>query len=471
MLGRTRRPAGCAGALLSFVLTILPGLQGCVLKPEPTAEQVQAQMLVNATIPAAWTVQGAAPGGIESGWLGKFRDPALDALVEEALKYNADLKTAAARVEQAAAYVSVARGKLYPAISALGRAGIEQSGDSSGLQGAIISAAWELDLWGRVRYGSRSAADRYSASQSDYAFARQSLAALVAKSWFLATEASLQRDLAREMVLAAGKQLNLAQNRERVGVGSDYDVALARVNLNSYRDSLLQLDLSREQSLRALEALLGRYPSAEIAVADRLAELGSPAPAGLPSDLLERRPDVAAAERRIGAAFSSVQEARAARLPSLSLTGGISDLTSDLLVLQDRDQPQWGIGGKVLAPLFTGGALKAQVSVRTAEQKQALAAYASIALTAFGEVENALSSEAALHAREAALAAAVTDAARALQLAETRYRVGSGDLRSVQQQQLSYHAARMNLLRVQSEQRVQRVNLHLALGGDYSALK
>jgi NodT family efflux transporter outer membrane factor (OMF) lipoprotein len=452
-----------------LVVGFMLSMQGCVLKPEPTGEEARAQMLPNAKIPAAWTGAGAAPGSTENGWLEKFQDPTLRALVAEALEYNTDLIKAAARVEQAEGYVRVARGKLYPAVSASGRAGIEQSSEGSGLQGGIVSASWELDLWGRVRYGARGAADQYSAAQSDYAFARQSLAALVAKSWFLATEASLQRDLAGEMVAAASMVLDLSQDRERVGVGSEYDVALARVNLDTYRDNLVQLDLSREQSLRALEAVLGRYPSAEIAVANRLPQLVSSVPAGLPSELLERRPDIMAAERRIGAAFNRVEEARVARLPSLSLTGSISDFTSDLFVLQDREHPQWGIGGSLLAPLFTGGALKAQVSVRTAEQKEAVAAYASAALKAFSDVENALASESAMRAREAALAAAVTDAGRTLQLAETRYRVGSGDLRSVQQQQLSYNSARMNLLRVQSEQRVQRVNLHLALGGDYSA--
>ena len=158
-----------------------------------------------------------------------------------------------------------------------------------------------------------------------------------------------------------------------------------------------------------------------------------------------------------------------ARLPRITLTGSGSDLSSDLFVLQDRDNPVWSAGGSVLAPLFTGGALKGQVEVRTAEQKQAVALYVQTALKAFADVENALSSELALEEREAILASAVSDARRALELAETRYRVGSGDLRSVEQQQLAYRQARMTLLRVQSERRVQRVNLHLALGGDFAA--
>jgi outer membrane protein TolC len=191
------------------------------------------------------------------------------------------------------------------------------------------------------------------------------------------------------------------------------------------------------------------------------------APVGVPSELLERRPDVVAAWRRVGAAFNRVQQARAARLPKLTLTGSVSDLTSDLFVLKDRDNPAWGIGGSLFAPLFSGGALKGQVEARTAEQKQAVAAYASTALKAFSDVEGSLAGESAMLARESVLATSVADSERALRLAETRYRVGSGDLRSVQQQQISWNAARVNLLRVQSERRIQRVNLHLALGGDF----
>ena len=198
--------------------------------------------------------------------------------------------------------------------------------------------------------------------------------------------------------------------------------------------------------------LIGRYPGAEIAVPSEFRELASEVPAGLPSELLERRPDVMAAEKRVAAAFSRVKEAQAARLPKISLTGSVSDITSELFVLQDRDNPVWSVGGQILAPLFTGGALKAQVEIRTAEQKQAVAQYVQTALKAFGDVENALSSELALRQREAILTAATADAERALELAQTRYRVGSGDLRSVQQQQVAYLSSKMNLLRVQSEQ-------------------
>jgi multidrug efflux system outer membrane protein len=439
----------------------------CALAPAPSTSDLRHETLPNAAVPAQWKSHDAGAGDVKGDWLATFADPQLETLVAEAMKYNVDLRVAGARVEQAAGYVRVAGGKLYPTLDAMGRAGGKLSGDNSGLVGWLVSASWELDLWGRVRYNTRGANEQYASAEADLAFARQSIAALTAKSWFLATQTALQKDLLVGMVDAAAKLLDLAEQRQRIGIGSELDVTSARVNLQMYRDSLRQMQLAHEQSLRALELLLGRYPGAEISVPAQFVSLSSAVPAGLPSELLERRPDVIAAQNRVAAAFSRVQEAQAARLPRISLTAGVSHISSELFVLQDRPNPVWSVGGNVVAPLFAGGALKGQVEVRTAEQKQALAQYEQTALKAFGDVENALSSELALQEREAILSTSVTDAQRALELAQTRYRVGSGDLRAVQQQQLAYFTSRMSLLQVQGEQRAQRVNLHLALGGDF----
>jgi len=169
--------------------------------------------------------------------------------------------------------------------------------------------------------------------------------------------------------------------------------------------------------MRALELLLGRYPATEIAIAARLPAMPVPVPAGMPSQLLERRPDVFAAERRVAAAFDRVGEARAAQLPRISLTAGGSSVSSDLIELKDTSNPLWSLGANLIAPIYQGGALRAQVEIRTAEQKQAVAEYARAAQRAFGEVEGALAAEVALREREAILEATMRDSARALELA------------------------------------------------------
>jgi len=271
------------------------------------------------------------------------------------------------------------------------------------------------------------------------------------------------------MADAAGRQIGIAQDRLRVGRGDENDLALARATYAGYRDSVRSLEYSYRQALRALEALAGRYPSATLDVPPSLAAMPGPVPAGMPSELLERRPDVVAAERRVAAAFYRVEEAKAARLPRISLTAAGTSISSDLFVLKERDNPVWSAGASLMQPLFLGGALQAQVEVRTAEQKQAIAEYARVGSRAFGEVESALSAAATLEEREAILRELVTENTRTLDFANQRYRVGAGDLRAVQQQSLALSAARTALLRVQSERLVQRVNLHLALGGTFEA--
>ena len=450
---------------LAGVLT----LQGCALRPEPSSTKLQEEALANARVPGAWSAPETAPEAVEPGWLPKIADSQLKAFVAEGLAYNADLRMAAARVEESQAHVRVAGSQLFPAVAAVARGGAHKSSDETGLQGVIAVASWELDVWGRVRYGARASKDQLAASRADYEYARQSLVATLAKAWFLATEATLQRDIATQAVASSSALLQLAQKRAAVGVGSELDVASASVSLQTYRDSLVQIALAREQSLRAIELLLGRFPGAQISASKEFHMLDIHVPTGLPSELLERRPDVIAAERRVQAAFNLTQQARAARLPQFSLGASGSAISSDVFILNDRNNPVWGIGGKVLAPIFTGGALQGKVEIATAEQHQAVAAYGAIALKAFGDVESALTGESALQSREMVLTSAVADAERALGFAQKRYEVGSVDFRYVQQQELAYYVARMNLVQVRAERHVQRVNLYLALGGDFES--
>src|SRR5213075_2842052 len=319
-----------------------------------------------------------------------------------------------------------------------------------------------------MRYGRNAYQATYASVQADFEFGRQSLAATMAKSWFTAGETWLQLQIAEDMVKAAQELLTLAEKRWQVGPGSEQDVALARANLGTFQDTAEQVRLAHAQTLRALELLLGRYPAAELQARRDLPALPGPIPAGFPLEMLERRPDMVAAERRVAASFNRVGEAKAARLPRIILNANVAAIQSDILQLKDDfDNPTAGAGAKLIAPIYQGGALKTQVEIRTLEQKEAIAQYARLALRALGDVENALAAGNTLAERDQLLQRTVAVNQRALALAQTSYRVGTIDLRAVQQQQLSVYSARLTLLRVQSEQLAQRANLHLALGGSF----
>jgi NodT family efflux transporter outer membrane factor (OMF) lipoprotein len=451
----------------NLVVLAAVALGGCALNQPPPATELREQALPNVKPPAQWAAQRGTPAAVSDGWLASFNDPALDALVHEAIAYNSDLRAAAARVETAAGYVKLSGATLYPQINVLARGGGKLGGDSSGLQGAGVIVNWELDLWGRVRSSQRGAQLTYDSAALDAAYARQSIAAQTAKAWFLATEAQLQLAIARDTVLSSERLVGFARDRERIGKGDEYDIVTNEASLDTYRDVVAQLELARAQALRALETLIGRYPAAAIEAPTRFAAMPPPVPVGLPSELLERRPDVIAAERRVAAAFYGVEEAKAARLPRISLTASLTSVSSELFVLQQRNNPVASIGASLLAPIFMGGALQAQVEIRTGEQAQAVAEYGRVATRTFGEVENALSAGFALDERATILERAIAQNDRALELAQVRYRVGSGDLRLVNQQQVSLYAARSAQVHVEAERRVQRVNLYLALGGGF----
>jgi NodT family efflux transporter outer membrane factor (OMF) lipoprotein len=450
------------GAALAVALLVAPA---CALKTPPDAAAIKAESMPAVRPPAEW--KGVTSATMADNWLATFRDDQLTAAVAEAMANNPDLRVGAARVEQAMLYAKLAGAKLYPSVDLLGRAGLKLSGDNSGLQGALLSMTWELDLWGRVRYGRAAAAADAASAEADFVYARQSMAALVAKAWFLATEAGLQAEQARATLGSSEELVRLAEARSRIGVGNDEDIYIARAGVGASRDVLRQIELGRDQAIRALELLIGRYPAAAAAVTPSLPGQPAAVPAGLPSQLLERRPDVIAAERRVAAAFHRVGEAKAARLPTIALTAGASVISSDLFVLKERDNPIWNLGASLLAPIYRGGALKTQVEIRTAEQKLAVAAYASIGLRAFGEVESALAAELAAREREQILAQTLADNQRAFDVVQTQFRVGSTDLRFVTQRQLALQSTQSALIRAQAEQRVQRVNLHLALGGSF----
>ena len=454
---------GFAASLALFAL-VAPG---CIrLKNPPDAPTLKTESMAKVAVPDAW-VSPSGTGEVTDNWLTTFHDDQLTAAVAEAIANNPDLRVGAARVEQAMLYAKLAGAQLYPSVDLLAKGGGGLGGDSTGLSGAIIRASWELDLWGRVRYGRAAAREDARSAQADFEYARQSMAAAVAKAWFLATEAGLQAEVARASIQEGDQLVSLAETRSRVGVGNDEDVFVARANVGTYRDTLRSLQLSRENAIRALELLMGHYPAAAAAVTAQLPGQPAQVPAGLPSTLLERRPDVIAAERRVAAAFNRVHEAKAARLPTISLTAGVSAISSDLFFLKDRDNPVWNYGSSLIMPLFRGGALKTQVEIRTAEQKQAVAAYAQVGLRAFGDVEGALSAENAAREREQILAQTLADNQRAYEIVQTQFKVGSTDLRYVSQRQLALNATRAGLVRMQAEQRVQRVNLHLALGGSF----
>ena len=242
---------------------------------------------------------------------------------------------------------------------------------------------------------------------------------------------------------------------------------MANADLAAAQSQLTQVNSAYEQVIRGLEILLGRYPSAELQVAEMMVALPPPVPAGLPSQLLERRPDVIAAERTFDAAFHMVQSTKAARLPAISLTGAGGYMTNEIYQKLALRPWIWTVGANLAAPLYTGGFLQAQVKIANDNQKAALALYGQTALQAFGEVEVSLSNERFLREEKQDVDAVLKNIEQALGVEQTKYRVGQVDLDPVLQLQAAELGAKTAVTEVQYELLANRINLHLALGGGF----
>lgn len=484
---------------------ILPGalacllLASCAIKEPPAGADIIPEA-AQAKIPGKWAGPHRS-GDVVPNWIRTFGDSELTAIVEDAVERNPDLKAAAARVEASRYAVKVATASMYPRIALkglgerqgreiggnkgfgidppdLGGLGVDLSGgsgDTSSLDsssqrwvmGVGIGASWELDLWGRVRSGKAAAKADSASLEADYEYARQSLAAAVARAYFSVIEASQQEANAQETLGLYEEYLKLTDQRKQQGHASDFELAQIKSRTAGARDTLFAAQQARAQAIRAIEVVTSRYPAGKLGVRRSFPRQPGAVPAGLPSQILERRPDIVAAERRFAASFHRTSEARAARLPrfSLSATGGMGSAQLDTVGV--LEQVNWSLAAGVIQPIFFGGELKARQDIRTAEQKAAVASYVGVALRAFEDVENALANDSYLRKREGALGDMVSSSADSVSLGRQQLDQGQTDMFTILRLGGESLAAKIELTKVRASRLRERVNLHLALGGDF----
>ena len=474
-------------------------LSGCALKVPPFGAAIMPES-ARSKIPGTW--RGPHRGGdVVPKWIRSFGDPELTALVADAVERNPDLKAAAARVEASRAAVRIAASSLYPRIAMkglgerqgqevhgdLGRginppdfggsgvensggAGLDTSTDESSqrwVYGIAAGAAWEADVWGRIRSKKAAAKAESAALEADYEFARQSLAAAVARAYFTTIEAAQQEANAQETLDLYQEDLRLTDVRKQHGFASDFDMSQIKSRTASAQDALYTAQQARAQTIRAIEVVTSRYPAGRFDVRRSFPGQPKGVPAGLPAQILERRPDLIASERRFAASFHRVNEARTARLPRfvLSATGGLG--TAQLDSIGTLDAVVWSLAAGATQPIFFGGELKAAQDLRTAEQKAAAASYVGAALRAFEDVEDALAGDYYLRKREGALADAVSSSADSVKFGREQLEQGQIDMFTILRLAGENLAAKVQLTQVRASRLRERVNLHLALGGDF----
>jgi len=484
----------------ALALAVLLG--GCVMGPNFQRPET--------TPPPSWAGAASVPADLPSKpvarafdgrrWWAVFKDPVLDGLVDDAVRQNLDLQTAALRIEEARAQRGGAAAQGLPSVSGSGiggrqRAsrnglasalggGASQQGDASGGQAAPprspysdlfdigFDATWELDLWGKTRRGVEAADANIVAAEQARGNAVISLTAEVARTYLALRGAQRRHAIVQADIADQQQLLALTNSRSKNGFASQADAVQQQVSLSASQAQLPPIEQDIDQAMNRLALLLALPPGA---LAERLAPLPPTdvalppeVPVGLPGDLLRRRPDILKSEADLHAATARVGQAQAQLFPSITLGGSAGLQSVHAGSLTDWASRFWVGGAQVSIPIFEGGKLKAQIRTADAQMKEAALAWRSTVLAAYHDANDALVAYADEQRHAAALARQLADARRADALMRSRHRSGFVSMIEVLDAQRSVHQAEQQALQSNVAASTDLVALYKALGGDWS---
>jgi multidrug efflux system outer membrane protein len=448
-------------------------LAGCAgSAPQPAAPALDPPL------PSGWAAQTPLAGSLAERPLGAvFDSTELDALVAEALRNNRDLRIAAERVELARAQYGLARGLLVPTVAADASATAQRTPSpfdantnrrSESYTAGLAVPSWEIDLWGRIRSLVDSAERNVEAASALRRAAELSLAAQVAQGYLDLLQVDQQLSVSRRTAETRRDGLRLVKLRFDAGVVSMVDVTQAQTSLAQAEQAISELERQRAVAESGLSLLLGRNPG-PIARTRRLTEVPVPAelPAGLPSDLLRRRPDIIAAERAVAASAADVDAARKAFLPTVSLTGFLGIISPQLSQLLDAGRLGYAVTPGITLPVLTGGRLEANLDAAATRQRIAVQEYGRSVQTALREVEDALVGYQKRREQRAALERIVAASRERLRLVDLRYLNGISSYFEVLDSQRVLFDAELQLAQATAATYGSVIQLYRALGGGW----
>ncbi len=425
-------------------------------------------------IPEQWTSAITKEQEPVRPWLDEFSEPRLIELVKEAFQKNPSIQSLIAGIAIAEEQTWLSWAGFWPKINAGLRASRNQRSNASGFSvsstrvnnvGFSLDFLWEIDLW--YKLGNELEATEYekTATLSDLYAAQLSLAANISKSWFDAIVASQQVKLADKTINSFKNALDIIERGYDRGLYKALDVRLARSNLLNAKGRKQNFLRIKDEATRTVESLSGRYPSASLELPEQLPTVSQSLPNSVPSSLLERRPDIIAAEQRFFASDQWLLKARKNMLPTIQISGSGGTSTKKLADIFDPEGLIWNIASNLSQPIFHGAQLLAERNQAEARVKKAAADYAQVVLQAFQEVETAMAAEKWLQKQLMLLQAEAKESADAEYLAENDYITGLTDIITLLEAQRRAFDSENSLLELHKQRLQNRINLYLALGG------
>jgi NodT family efflux transporter outer membrane factor (OMF) lipoprotein len=481
-MNRTMRPTTILRPLLAAFA--LSGLAGCALGPAYERPATPAPAAFKEL--AGWAPAAPADALERGPWWNLFGDPVLDGLVRQVEVSNQNVAAAVAAYSQARAVVAEQRAALFPTVTLNGGANRNGSGGGSNNSGnndgnnsgggrtsnsfrLNIGSSWEPDVWGRLRASVSVAQANAQASAADLASARLSAQGELATDYFSLRSVDAQRALLATTIEGYQRVLKITQNRFDVGIVPHSDVYQAQTQLASAQSEDLTLARQRAQLEHAIAVLVGKAP-ADFALASAPWNVAVPdVPVGVPSTLLERRPDIAAAERAVAAANAQIGIVRAAYFPQIGLTASYGPSASAIGDLFKASSVAWALGLSATETIFNGGANRAAVQGAGAAREQAVARYRQTVLTAFADVEDQLAATRVLAQQQDLQRQASQAADRVEEQVLNRYKAGQVSYSEVVQAQVTALNARRSLVQTQGNRQTTAVALIQSLGGGWHA--
>ncbi|MGO4158024.1 efflux transporter outer membrane subunit [Cupriavidus sp. YAF13] len=449
---------------------------GCAVGPDYRRPPVETPAAYREAVPDdhQWKVAEPRPVDLTQAWWAGFGDARLNELVGQANAANQSLRQAEAQYRQSRALAQAARASLYPTLGAgvgVGRARTNTLGIQtvSNTHSANLDASWEIDLWGKVRRSIEAARDNAQASAADLAAARLTIQGELVQDYIQLRVTDVLKTLYARTLAAYEDSLKLTQSQFRAGVATAGDVALAQVTLNAAQAQAIDLDVQRNQLEHAIAVLLGRAPAEFTLAPEAFSMRPLAVPPGLPSALLERRPDISAAERRMAAANANIGVARSAYFPSLVLSavGGAS--SGSLANWFGPPGRVWSLGAALAGTIFDGGRRNAQNDQAAAAYDGAVAAYRQTVLSGMQEVEDNLSALRVLD-QEVVVQDHAVDAARvAERVSLAQYRAGTASYLSVVTAQALSLSNERTAIQLRGRELAASVALVKAIGGGWQS--
>ncbi|PKF73255.1 TolC family protein [Chryseobacterium sp. PMSZPI] len=456
-----------------IVLGILSiSLSSCIGYQEPTKETMdqlkeRSEIVFHIEIPDEWIFDRQANSkSLSYDWITILKTPQLDTLIDEGMLHNADLIIAKEKLNQVELAMEIAGSDLYPSVNAVANTSNNLVSDTQ-IRRLALKASWEIDLWGKNKSSQMASTSNYFSAKHQNTLLHQSIAGMIAKAYYLNIAGNIQEDKIESYIQKSKDLEKLYTIQKKVGTANALDLSTISAEIISLQGYLEKVRNANAQSKRSLELLTGKYPEGKLATQNFFTPVKNDIPESFPLQLLENRSDIQASQFQIEKAFYEVQQARAARLPSLSISSSLGAAGSNVESINSLfSSPLLKVGSGLVSPLFNNGKLKKNVEIKNSQQKQTVEEYAKTVLNALNEVESSLAN---LHSIEKQITyntQAIDELKNNIELTQKQIKVGSSNSFVLIRKQRDLLKNEINLINLELQYRVERINLYMALGAE-----